>query len=91
MLTTQTRTTGEGRPASGFQRRLTRTDRTMTAIGGLIGSGWLFSALAAATIAGPASIVSWIIGEAAVVILGLAFAELSATYPEAGGVMRFPQ
>ncbi len=91
MLTTQTRTTGEGRPASGFQRRLTRTDLTMTAIGGLIGSGWLFSALAAATIAGPASIVSWIIGGVAVVILGLAFAELSATYPEAGGVIRFPQ
>ncbi len=73
-----------------FHRRLTRIDLLMTAAGGLVGSGWLFSALATATIAGPASLISWVIGGIAVVILGLTFAELSAAYPEAGGVIRFP-
>ena len=33
-----------------------------TAIGSVIGSGWLFGALNAAEIAGPASLLSWAIG-----------------------------
>ena len=78
-------------PPRHLRRELTLTDLTMTAIGGLIGSGWLFASMTAATIAGPGALLSWIIGAIAVIILGLTFAELSGMLPEAGGVIRYPQ
>ncbi len=31
-------------------------------LGGIIGSGWLFGVLFGASVAGPASVLSWIIG-----------------------------
>jgi amino acid transporter len=59
-------------------------------VGSIIGSGWLFGALNAAKIAGPAALVSWIIGGAAVLLLALIHAELGGMYPVAGGSARFP-
>jgi amino acid transporter len=56
----------------------------------IIGSGWLFGALYAAQVAGPAAIIAWVIGGVAVVILGLIHAEIGAMYPVAGGTARFP-
>ncbi|MCO5994120.1 APC family permease [Actinoallomurus rhizosphaericola] len=59
-------------------------------LGSIIGSGWLLGALTAATIAGPASLVSWILAAVMLVILALVHAELGAAYPIAGGTARFP-
>src|SRR5258708_13491726 len=59
-------------------------------VGSIIGSGWLFGALNASLIAGPASLVSWVIGGAAVLLLALIHAELGGMYPVAGGSARFP-
>jgi amino acid transporter len=59
-------------------------------LGAIIGSGWLFGALYAAQIAGPAALLSWVIGAAFVLILALIHAELGGAYPVAGGSMRFP-
>ena len=73
-----------------FRRELGLTDLTMATLGGIICSGWLFAAQGASTYAGPAAIVSWLIGAVAVVILGLTFAELAGMLPEAGGVIRYP-
>ncbi len=73
-----------------FRRELGLTDLTMATLGGIIGSGWLFAAQGASVYAGPAAIVSWLIGAVAVIILGLTFAELSGMLPEAGGVIRYP-
>ncbi len=73
-----------------FRRELGLTDLTMVTLGGIIGSGWLFAAQGASTYAGPAAIISWLIGAVAVVILGLTFAELAGMLPEAGGVIRYP-
>src|ERR671933_1366650 len=61
-----------------------------TSVGSIIGSGWLFGALNAAKIAGPAALVSWVIGGAAVILLALIHAELGGMYPVAGGSARFP-
>ena len=61
-----------------------------TAVGSIIGSGWLFGALTAAQIAGPASIVAWGIGAVMIVLIGLCYAELGTMFPVAGGVVRFP-
>jgi amino acid transporter len=61
-----------------------------TAIGSIIGSGWLFGALNAAEIAGPASVFSWAIGGIMIVFIGLCYAELGTMFPVSGGVIRFP-
>src|SRR5215470_6578665 len=59
-------------------------------LGSIIGSGWLLGALNAAEVAGPASIISWVIAAAMLTVLALVYAELGGTYPVAGGTGRFP-
>jgi amino acid transporter len=59
-------------------------------LGAIIGSGWLFGALYAAQIAGPAALLSWVIGAVFVLLLAVIHAELGGAYPVAGGSMRFP-
>ncbi|MFE0374299.1 APC family permease [Streptomyces inhibens] len=59
-------------------------------LGSIIGSGWLLGALTTAVIAGPASMVSWVLASVMLAVLALAHAELGATYPVAGGTARFP-
>jgi amino acid transporter len=61
-----------------------------TAIGSIIGSGWLFGALNAAEIAGPASVFAWAIGGVMIIFIGLSYAELGTMFPVSGGVIRFP-
>jgi amino acid transporter len=58
--------------------------------GSIIGSGWLFGAQGALAAAGPAAIISWVIGAVAILLLALVHAELGAMYPVAGGTARFP-
>jgi amino acid transporter len=59
-------------------------------LGSIIGSGWLLGALNAAEVAGPASVLSWILAAAMLTVLALTYAELGGTYPVAGGTGRFP-
>ena len=61
-----------------------------TAVGSIIGSGWLFGALSAAQIAGPASVIAWAIGGVMIILIGLCYAELGTMFPVSGGVVRFP-
>ena len=77
--------------AGKFRKRLGLTDLTFIGLGAIFGSGWLFSASHVATIAGPAGIVSWLIGGAAVLLLGLVYCELGAALPRAGGAVRYPE
>ncbi|WP_170412823.1 APC family permease [Ruegeria atlantica] len=64
---------------------------TFISVGGIIGSGWLFGPLLAVQHAGPAAILSWIIGAVAMFILAITFAEISAMLPIPGGIARVPQ
>jgi amino acid transporter len=50
----------------------------------------LFGALYASSIAGPAAIISWLLGAGAMMLLALSHAELGAAYPVAAGNARFP-
>jgi amino acid transporter len=59
--------------------------------GSIIGAGWLFGALYASSLAGPAAVISWVLGGGAVMLLALTHAELGGMYPVAGGSARFPQ
>jgi amino acid transporter len=81
-------------PAIASRRRLRRdigvVGLLFTSVGSIIGSGWLFGALTATKIAGPAALLSWVIGGAAMILLALVHAELGGMYPVAGGSARFP-
>jgi len=59
-------------------------------MGSIIGSGWLFGPQEALIAAGPAAIISWVIGGIAIVVLALVHAELGGMYPVSGGTARFP-
>ena len=59
-------------------------------VGSIIGSGWLFGALNASQLAGPAAIISWAVGAVLILLIGLCFAELGSMFPISGGVIRFP-
>ena len=63
---------------------------TFVGVSGVIGSGWLFAPLLAAQMAGPASLVAWLIGGCAIMLLALSFAEISAMLPVSGGIARVP-
>ena len=63
----------------------------MLALNSLIGSGWLFGAGSAAKIAGPAAIISWILGGAIIIIIALTYIELGSMFPESGGMSKYAQ
>ncbi|MGH3466298.1 MAG: APC family permease, partial [Thermocrispum sp.] len=80
----------EVRLDTGLKRDVNKLSLLFTGVGAIIGSGWLFGALYASQIAGPAAILSWIIGGIMVMIIGLVYAELGVMFPVSGGIIRFP-
>ncbi len=56
----------------------------------IIGSGWLFAALYTAQLAGPAGVISWLIGGAVTLAIALVYAELGGMLPVAGALARIP-
>jgi amino acid transporter len=74
----------------GLKRSVGFYGLMFVSLGSIIGSGWLLGALNAAEVAGPASILSWILAACMLSLLALTYAELGATYPVAGGAARFP-
>ncbi len=74
----------------GLSRNVGFFGLLLTSEGSIIGSGWLFGALACATLGGPAAIIAWLIGSAAVILLALVHAELGGMFPVSGGTTRFP-
>ncbi|MFN3623696.1 MAG: APC family permease [Hyphomicrobium sp.] len=76
------------RPA--LQRQIGPIALLFTGITGIMGSGWLFASLYAAQIAGPAAILSWMIGGGVALLLALVYAELGGMLPLAGAIARIP-
>lgn len=74
---------------ASLDRRMGLTAMLFTGLS-IIGSGWLFAALYTAQLAGPAGIISWLIGGAVTMAIALVYAELSATLPVAGALARIP-
>ncbi len=83
-------TSGRTRGGPRLKREVGLVGLTFVSLGSIIGSGWLLGALTAAKKAGPASLVSWVLAGAIIVVLALVHAELGATYPVSGGTARFP-
>lgn len=73
------------------QHKISLFSGIMLALNSLIGSGWLFGAGTAAKVAGPAAIISWIIGAVIIISIALTYVELGAMFPESGGMSRYAQ
>jgi len=71
-------------------RVLTRSQLLLLSLGAIIGSGWLFSALSADELAGPASVVSWIVGGILVMLIAISYAEVAGMLPRSGAIVRYP-
>src|SRR5437870_4314181 len=90
-MTTASATVGKSPAAARKLRRdVGMVGLLFTSVGSIIGSGWLFGALNASLIAGPAALLSWVLGGSAVILLALIHAELGGMYPVDGGSARFP-
>jgi amino acid transporter len=74
----------------GFKKDLGYWQLTAIGLGGVIGSGWLLGALYAANAAGPASLVTWIVGGLALLVIALVMVELGGSRPMSGGLVRWP-
>jgi amino acid transporter len=99
----ETDRTADAAPAPGYQDpgTIVREERRLrrhlgfwglTAIGfsNIVGSGWLFAAMYAAQIAGPASLLSWLGAGVLCALVALVMIELGASRPEGGGTVRWP-
>ena len=62
-----------------------------SAIAGIVGSGWLLGPLACAKIAGPASIITWLLAGLLMMVVASTFVMLTRAIPIAGGTVRFFQ
>ncbi|MCX4702497.1 APC family permease [Streptomyces sp. NBC_01373] len=77
-------------PGGGLRRDVGLIGLMWASVGSIIGSGWLYGAEKAVTAAGPAAVISWVIGAVAIVLLALVHAELGGMFPVAGGTARYP-
>ena len=80
----------ETRRRTSLKREVGLVGLMWASMGSIIGSGWLFGAQKALMVAGPAAIISWVIGGVAILVLALVHAELGGMYPVSGGTARFP-
>jgi amino acid transporter len=70
--------------------RISTIGLLFASISAILGSGWLFSAYYTSTYAGPASILSWVIGGILVMIIAFVYAELCTMIPITGSSTRIP-
>ena len=73
------------------KKKISLFSGVMLALSSLIGSGWLFGSEQAAKVAGPAAIISWIIGAIIMMVIAFNYVELGTMFPESGGMSRFAQ
>ncbi|MFL6172616.1 MAG: APC family permease [Marmoricola sp.] len=87
MALTETR---QPEQAPDLKRHVGIVGLLFASVGSIIGSGWLFGALNASQQAGPAAIISWLLGGLMILLIALTYAELGTMFPLSGGVVRFP-
>jgi amino acid transporter len=74
-----------------LNRSLGTLSLLFAAVGGIVGSGWLLGPFFVAQLAGPSAVLSWVLGGLLMILIALTFAELSTSFPVAGGSVRFLQ
>ena len=73
-----------------FHKVLGLRDLYFLCLGGSIGSAWLFGSLYGAATAGPASIISWLIGGLISLFVAATWAEIGGILPSTGAVVKVP-
>ncbi len=74
----------------GLHRTMSLQQLLFLSMGAIIGSGWLFAVLGADATAGPASVLSWVLGGVFVLLIALTYAEISGMLPRSGAIVRYP-
>ena len=72
-----------------MKRKMSLFSLVMLTLSAIIGSGWLFGAGMAAQIAGPAAIISWILGAVIIGLIALNYIELGTMFPTSGGMSQY--
>ncbi|KAI9362020.1 amino acid permease-domain-containing protein [Zopfochytrium polystomum] len=81
---------GDAHGTTGYKRKLTAFDLTMIGIGGIIGAGiCLITGRAAATTAGPALVISFMIAGSVAALASLCYAEMASLVPVAGSAYTY--
>jgi len=72
-----------------LRKALSLPELVVIGVVGAVGTGALFSTAQMTAVAGPGSVLSWIIGALFYTCVGVTYVELSQVYPEAGGPSRY--
>ncbi|RIN29727.1 APC family permease, partial [Staphylococcus succinus] len=72
-------------------KKINLAQLVLLGLGSLIGSGWLFGAWEASSIAGPAAIISWIIGFVVIGSIAYNYVEIGTMFPQSGGMSNYAQ
>ncbi|MCX7124375.1 MAG: APC family permease [Gammaproteobacteria bacterium] len=73
-----------------MKRSVSTLTLLFTSVSAILGSGWLFSAYYASTIAGPAALLGWMVAGLSIIFVAFVFAELAAMLPVMGSSTRIP-
>ena len=76
--------------ATTLRRELGITSLILTVVTGTIGSGWLLAPYFCARIAGPSSLLAWLLGGAMAFLLAMVFAELGGLVNSSGALAQIP-
>lgn len=75
--------------SNGFNKRsLSPINLLFISFTAIFGSGWLFAPLYAAQIAGPGSLLAWLLGAVMAAVIGVTIAEVISRFPKVGGLNR---
>lgn len=74
-----------------MKRSISSVGLLFASVSAIIGSGWLFACYYTSILAGPAALLSWVIGGVGVIIVAFVFAELCSMLPITGSSARIPQ
>tara|TARA_R110000782_G_scaffold270474_1_gene371610 strand:- start:11841 stop:13469 length:1629 start_codon:yes stop_codon:yes gene_type:complete len=72
-----------------LKRDLGQHSLLFAGLSSIIGSGWLFGAQFAASLAGPAATLAWLLGTLIVLVIAAVAAELGTMFPVSGGTARY--
>lgn len=83
-MTISDKSVASGQPQQNLQRRLTERQLAMIAIGGAIGVGLFLGSTVTIHLAGPAVIVTYLLGAVLSLIMAYALGEMAVVHPVAG-------
>ena len=73
-----------------LKREISTTNLLIISLSSMIGSGWLFSPLISAQMAGPDALVSWTIAAVFMLFVALPLCEIGSMLPVSGGMANYP-